>query len=393
MLHERIPGAPPTTTLYGGRPDDPAAPLAGVIVVHDRRAYAAAALEGSIGFGRGFIEGWWSSDDPMTVVRVLIRNMSPIDAFRNRLQRVWGPVTDRIRRRRWGDTRQRNRDDIAAHYDLGNDFFQLFLDETMTYSCAVFPSASTSLADASRHKYDLLIDKLGLTAEHHLLEIGTGWGGLAIRAVERTGCRVTTATISAEQLREARSRIAAASVDDRVTLLDEDWRDVSGVHDRVISIEMIEAVDWRDYDDYFATIERCLAPGGLVAMQAICAPDERWGRAKNKRDFIKHFVFPNGCLASVGAIRDSVARATSMQVVDIEDFGSHYAETLMRWRQRFVSRIDDAKALGLDARFCRLWEFYLSSCEAAFRERYCTVAQIMIAGGGSPLHPRTGLAS
>ena len=161
-------------------------------------------------------------------MRVLIRNMSPIDAFRNRLQRVSGPVTDRIRRRRWADTRQRNRDDIAAHYDLGNDFFELFLDETMTYSCAVFPTASTSLADASRHKYDLLIDKLGLTAEHHLLEIGTGWGGLAIRAVERTGCRVTTTTISAEQLREARSRIAAASVDDRVTLLDEDWRDLSG---------------------------------------------------------------------------------------------------------------------------------------------------------------------
>jgi cyclopropane-fatty-acyl-phospholipid synthase len=229
---------------------------------------------------------------------VLIRNMSPIDAVHNRLQRLSGPLTDRIRRRRWGDTRQRNRDDIAAHYDLGNDFFALFLDETMTYSCAVFPSASTSLADASRHKYDLLIDKLGLTDEHHLLEIGTGWGGLAVRAIERTGCRVTTTTISAEQLREARSRIAAAALDGRVTLLDEDWRDVSGVHDRVISIEMIEAVDWRDYDDYFATIERCLAPEGLVAIQAICAPDARWGRAKNRRDFIKHFVFPNGCLAS-----------------------------------------------------------------------------------------------
>jgi cyclopropane-fatty-acyl-phospholipid synthase len=143
----------------------------------------------------------------------------------------------------------------------------------------------------------------------------------------------------------------------------------------------------------FATIERCLVPDGLVAIQAICAPDERWGRAKNKRDFIKHFVFPNGCLASVGAIRDSVARATSMQVVDIEDFGAHYAETLMMWRQHFVSRIDDAKALDLDDRFCRLWEFYLASCEAAFRERYCPVVQVVIAGGGSPLHPRTGLAS
>jgi cyclopropane-fatty-acyl-phospholipid synthase len=379
--------------VFDGRRHDPGQLLEASVVVHDRRAYTAVFTEGSIGLGRGFVEGWWSSDDPVSVVRVLIRNMSAIDALRNRIQRITGPVADKVRRRAWHDMRRRNREDIAAHYDLGNDFFALFLDETMTYSCAVFPAPSTTLEEASQHKYDLLIDKLGLTPDHHLLEIGTGWGGLAIRAAQRSGCRVTTTTISAEQLHEARRRVIAASVGDRVTVIDQDWRDLAGVHDRVISIEMIEAVDWRDYDRYFATIERCLAPDGLAAIQAICVPDQRWERSKNTRDFIKHFVFPNGCLASVAAIEQAVTRATSMGVVDVEDFGPHYAETLLRWRQRFLARIDDAKAFGLDDRFCRLWEFYLAYCEAGFRERHCTVVQVLLAGARSPLHPRTGLAS
>ena len=392
-LLEQIPGLPHTTTVFGGPPDDPTAPLEAALTVHDERAYAAVAVEGSIGLGRGFIEGWWSSDDPVAVVRVLVRNLSTIDSYRNRLQRVLGPLTDNVRRQPRCDMRRRNREDISAHYDLGNDFFALFLDETMTYSCGVFPTPSSSLADASIHKYDLLIDKLGLIGDHHLLEIGSGWGGMTIRSVERTGCRVTTTTISAEQFGETRRRVATADIDRSVTVLDDDWRDLTGRFDRVVSIEMIEAVDWRDYDDYFATIERCLVPDGLVAVQAICVPDERWERTKNTRDFIKHFVFPNGCLGSVGAISRSVARATSMRVVDVHDLGPHYSETLLRWRQRFLTRIDDAGAMGLDRRFCRLWEFYLAYCEAGFRERHCTVTQIVIAGAGSPLHPKGGLAS
>jgi cyclopropane-fatty-acyl-phospholipid synthase len=365
-----------STTTYGH--DD--AELVGEVTVHDARAYIALVTEGAIGLGRGYIEGWWDSPDPMTVVRVIIRNIAPIDAARNRVHRRTGWATDRIRAVRPGRGRSGNREDIAAHYDLGNAFFELFLDETMTYSSAVFESTESTLAESSLHKYDLLLAKLGVDSNHHLLEIGTGWGGLAIRAAESTGCHVTTTTISSEQLTEARRRIDAAGCADRVDLLDIDWRDLSGSFDRVISIEMIEAVDWRDYDAYFATIERCLKPDGLVAIQAICLPDNRYDRAKNTEDFIRRFVFPNGSLASIGAISTSVSRATGMQIIGIEDFSAHYAETLQRWRLRFEERLDDARALGLDDRFCRLWRFYFAYCEAGFRERHCTVNQFVLAG-------------
>jgi cyclopropane-fatty-acyl-phospholipid synthase len=378
-------GLRPHVLRFAGEPTD-GDPLRARIAVRDRRAYSAVVREGSVGLGRGYIEGWWTSPDPVAVVRVLIRNMATIDRWRNRTTEVVGPFADRIRSRLPRDSRRRNRDDIAAHYDIGNEFFGLFLDETLTYSSAVFPEPGADLADASRHKYDLLLRKLGVTSDQHLLEIGTGWGGLAIHAAATVGCRVTTTTISGEQLREARRRIEAAGLSDRVTVIDTDWRDLSGRFDHVISIEMIEAVDWRDYDDYFATIARCLAPGGRVAIQAICLPDERWERAKNTEDFIRHFVFPNGYLPSVAALRDSVARSTSLRIAGVDDYGDHYAETLARWRRRFWSRIDDVQALGLDERFCRLWDFYLAYCEAGMREQHCTVVQLA-------LHPDLGSGS
>jgi cyclopropane-fatty-acyl-phospholipid synthase len=359
-LHDRIPGRTAVTSRYGVAD----ASIEATLVVHDARAYSAVFSEGSVGLGRGFIEGWWTSDDPVAVVRVLIRNLSKLDEARNRLHHATSWATDRIRKMLPHGGRDRNREDIAAHYDIGNTFFELFLDETMTYSSAVFPSTESTLAEASLHKYDLLLDKFGVTAEHRLLEIGTGWGGMAIRAAGTTGCHVTTTTISAEQLREAERRVDDAGLSGHVTLRGADWRDLSGKFDRVVSIEMIEAVDWRDYDDYFSTIDRCLTPGGSAAIQAICVPDERWERAKNTKDFIRRLVFPNGFLPSVGAIEQSVGRATKMRVVGIEEFTPHYAETLRRWRERFDSRIDDVAALGLDERFQRLWRFYLAYCEA-----------------------------
>ena len=392
---ERIPGHPARDHSYG--PDDG---LTARVVVVDRRAYSAVLTEGSIGFGRGFIEGWWTSDDPVAVVQVVIRNMATIDRIRNRWESVTGWATDRIRSLRAHDSRERNRDDIGAHYDIGNDFFELFLDETMTYSSAVFPTPDTPLADASRHKYDLLLDLLGLGLDqdhhdhdhdhdhhpdlhpdhdhdHQLLEIGTGWGGMAIRAAGR-GADVTTTTISAEQLREAQQRVTDAGLADRVTVLDVDWRDLEGSFDRIVSIEMIEAVNWRDYDDFFATIEQRLRPGGRVALQAIVLPDDRWHRAKKTEDFIRRFVFPNGYLPSIGAIEDSLARATRLRVVEVHDYTEHYAETLRQWRERFDARIDEVAALGLDERFQRLWRFYLAYCEAGFLERHCSVVQILI---------------
>ncbi len=369
---ERIPGHPAGDHSYG-----PGGGLTARVVVVDRRAYSAVLAEGSIGFGRGFIEGWWTSDDPVAVVQVVIRNMGALDRIRNRWESLTGWATDRLRSMRPHDSRERNRDDIGAHYDIGNDFFELFLDETMTYSSAVFANADTSLADASRHKYDLLLDLLGVDDRHHLLEIGTGWGGMAIQAAGRGG-EVTTTTISAEQLRKAQKRVANAGLADRVTVLDIDWRDLDGSFDRIVSIEMIEAVNWTDYDDFFATIERRLRPGGRVALQAIVLPDDRWHRAKKTEDFIRRFVFPNGYLPSVGAIEDSLARATRLQVTAVHDYAAHYAETLRQWRERFDARLDEVAALGLDVRFQRLWRFYLAYCEAGFRERHCSVVQILI---------------
>ncbi|MCB0969479.1 MAG: class I SAM-dependent methyltransferase, partial [Ilumatobacter sp.] len=280
-----VPGRPPTHRTYGA--DGPLAPgaIEAHVTVFDDRAYAALVREGSIGFGRGYIERWWTSDDPVAVVQFAIRNMAGLDRLRNRTRRWTGWVSDPIRRALPRDSRERNREDIGAHYDIGNDFFSLFLDETMTYSSAVFADPSMSLADASRHKYDLLLDALGVGAGDRLLEIGTGWGGMALRAAGERGARVTTTTISSEQHAEASRRVDDAGLADRVTLLMDDWRDLTGTYDHVVSIEMIEAVDWRDYDDYFATIDRSLAPGGRAAIQAICLPDDRWERAKNTEDF------------------------------------------------------------------------------------------------------------
>ncbi|MEO6653044.1 MAG: DUF1365 family protein [Ilumatobacteraceae bacterium] len=380
-VHERVPGRPPADHRFG-----PGGELSASVTVVDPRAYSAVLTDGSIGFGRGFIEGWWTSSDPVAVVQVVIRNMTTIDRLRNRWRSVTGGLTDRLRHALPHDSRQRNRDDISAHYDIGNAFFELFLDETMTYSSAVFPTPGTSLADGSRHKYDILLDKLGVDVDDRVLEIGTGWGGMAIRAAGR-GADVTTTTISSEQLRAAGKRVAEAGYTDRVTLLDSDWRDLSGRFDQVVSIEMIEAVDWRDYDAYFSTIERCLTPTGVAAIQAITLPDDRWERAKNTEDFIRRFVFPNGFLPSVRAIRASVDRATEMRVVDVEDLTEHYAETLRRWRARFDDRLDEVAGLGLDERFQRLWRFYLAYCEAGFRERHCTLHQVVIAGRDRAAEP------
>ncbi len=386
VINERLPGAAPWSRRFGPSISGVAGdkPLEGDLTIVDARAWTALVVEGSIGLGRGFIEGWWFSDDPTTIVRIISRNLGPLDDLRNRARNLYGPVTNQLRRLMPRRGRRRNRDDIASHYDLGNEFFASFLDETMTYSSAVFERPGMSLFDASLAKYDRLLAKLGVEAGHKLLEIGTGWGGMAIRAASQTGCSIATTTISAAQLAEAKQRVRTAGLDDRVQLLDHDWRDLSGSFDRMVSVEMIEAVNWRDYDRFFATIERCLQPDGLVGLQAICVPDKRFERVKNTEDFIRRFVFPGGQLPSIGAISSSLARATNLQIIDVEDLSAHYAETLRRWRRRFEENVasDPGKMnqLGLDDRFCRLWHFYLAYCEAGFTERACTLNQIIIAG-------------
>jgi len=250
----------------------------------------------------------------------------------------------------------------------------------MMYSSALFPSADSTLLDGSIHKLDRLCDRIGLGPDDHVLEIGTGWGGFALHAARRYGCRVTTTTISDRQFAYARDRVRDAGLEDRIVVLDRDYRDLTGTFDAIVSIEMIEAVDWREYDTFFRTCVARLAPHGRVAMQAITIPGQRFEQAKSRKDFIRQVIFPGGCLPSVEALLASSARVSDLRLVDLEDFGLHYAETLRRWRDNLQGCRGDLASLGLDHRFDRLWDFYLAYCEAGFDERDISVAQLVLAG-------------
>lgn len=349
--------------------------------VTDDDAYAALLGRGSIGLAESYAAGQLVCDDPCGLVRVLSRSLAPLTAAHDRLGRLGAMVGDPLRRLA-PPTPDDDRRNVRAHYDLSNAFFELLLDETMTYSCAVFDRRGATLAEAQRTKLDRLCAKLDLGPDDHLVEIGTGWGGLAVHAATRTGCRVTTTTISAAQYELARSRVEAAGVADRVTVLERDYRELTGTFDKLVSVEMIEAVDWRLHDTFFATCARLLRPGGLAALQAITVDDRSFDRAKNRPDFITEVIFPGGCIPSVASLVRSISQATPLTVVDLEDIGRHYAETLHRWRDNLRANADAVDALGLDERFRRLWELYLAYCEAAFLERHISDVQLVLATPG-----------
>ena len=274
------------------------------------------------------------------------------------------------------NTRRTCRRNIAAHYDLSNDFFELFLDPTLMYSSAYFESPDMSLEEASRAKIRQICRRLKLRPEHHLLEIGTGWGGFTLDAVQEYGCSVTTTTISQAQFRKAEQRFEDAGISDRVRLLDTDYRDLSGGYDRIVSIEMVEAVGERFLDTYFRQLGRLLNPGGRCVIQAIVMPEDRYGSYRTGIDFIQKYIFPGGFLPSVAAIQESVGRTSRLRLESIEDLSADYARTLAEWRAGFFDRLEDVRALGFDDRFIRMWEYYLCYCEAAFREQAVRVVQI-----------------
>jgi cyclopropane-fatty-acyl-phospholipid synthase len=276
------------------------------------------------------------------------------------------------------NSRDGSRRNIAAHYDLGNDFFALFLDETLAYSCGVFEREDATLHEAQLAKFDRICRRLRLTAADHLLEIGTGWGGLAIHAAARYGCRVTTTTISREQHALAAQRIAQAGLEDRVTLLLEDYRDLDGSYDKLVSVEMIEAVGHQYLDDYTAQCSRLLAPEGAMLLQAITIQDQFYEAALESVDFIQRYIFPGSFIPSVTAIVDSVRRSTDMKVFHLEDIGPHYATTLGRWRTSFLARLDDVRRLGYPESFLRMWDFYLCYCEGGFLERQLGDVQMLL---------------
>lgn len=350
--------------------------LQATIVVHDPNAYRRLALRGSIGVGEAYMAGEWSCDDLTTLVRLFVRNASVLDGLETGLARLAMPLFRAVYARR-RNTRRGSRANIGAHYDLGNDFYRLFLDETLMYSCAIFPTAATSLPEASRIKLERICRKLELKPGDHVMEIGSGWGGFALHAAARYGCRVTTTTISREQYELAQERVRQAGLADRVTVLLEDYRDLTGRYDKLVSIEMIEAVGHEYLDTYFQTCSRLLKPHGMLLLQAITIADQQYERYKRAVDFIQHYIFPGGGLPSVAALTASMARVTDLRLFHLEDIGPHYAATLRHWRERFLANLDKVRGLGFSDSFIRMWEFYLCYCEGGFGERAIGAAQLL----------------
>ena len=352
------------------------------VEVHDARTYGAVLRSGSAGLGEAWIAGWWDCDDLTAFLRLLSRAVRRFDPIRNTMARSVGQVTDGVRTRLRRMDLARDRANISAHYDLGNELFSRFLDESLTYSAAWFRTAEDTLLEASTEKLDRLCRHLQLGPDDHVLEIGSGWGSFSIHAAAHYGCRVTTTTLSVEQHRVAVERVAAAGLEHLVEVRLDDYRDVTGTYDKLVSIEMIEAVDWRELDTFFRVCTERLAPDGLMGLQAIVAGGRRWAAARTSRDFVKTHVFPGGCLPSVESIARSLGRVSDLSMLTLEDFGLHYAETLRRWRERFWARVGELRELGYDERFVRLWDFYLCYCEAGFEEREVSVVQTVLARPG-----------
>jgi cyclopropane-fatty-acyl-phospholipid synthase len=351
------------------------------IEVRSPQFYQAVAAGGSVGAGEAYMAGHWASDDLVGLVRTLVRNREVLDGMETGLARfgAWALRSWHWLRRNSEAGSRRN---IAAHYDLGNDFFSLFLSNDQMYSAAYWADARDTLETASRRKLELVCARLRLTANDHLVEIGSGWGALAVHAAEHYGCRVTTTTISREQYRAACERVARAGVADRVTVLLEDYRNLTGTYDKLVSIEMIEAVGAQYLDTYFAKVGQLLEPGGLALIQAITIEDHRYRQALREVDFIKRHVFPGSFIPSVAAILSAKTRGSDLALVELEDFGISYARTLAAWRERFRSRLPQVRALGFDDRFVRMWDFYLAYCEGGFRERSIGVAHLLFAKPG-----------
>jgi cyclopropane-fatty-acyl-phospholipid synthase len=363
---------------------------AATVHVYSPRAWRMLLLRGSRGLAEAYAQQLWDSPDLTAVIRVAARNADRLDGLRMRLAPLLVPL-QRGRALVSSNTRRRSRRDIAAHYDLGNELFGLMLDPTMMYSCALFERPGMTLGEASLAKLEQVCEKLDLGPDDHVLEIGSGWGGFALHAAGTRGCRVTTTTISREQRDYAVEQIGRAGLGDRVTVLLEDYRDLRGSYDKLVSIEMIEAVGWRHLGGFFAHCSRLLAPDGAMLLQAITIDDRAYEAEKASRSFINTYIFPNGCLPSLESIAHGVARRTDMQLVHLEDITPHYVQTLRRWRANFASNTQRLAALGYDKRFRRLWTLYLAYCEAGFAERRICDVQLLLAKPRHRIAARAGL--
>ncbi|KPN17338.1 cyclopropane-fatty-acyl-phospholipid synthase [Xanthomonas sp. Mitacek01] len=352
--------------------------------VRDGAFYRLVAANGSVGAGEAYMDGHWECDDLVGLVRLLVRNRDLLDGMETGVARVGGWAM-----RGWNALRRNTRDgsrrNIAAHYDLGNDFFSLFLSPDLMYSSALFERDEESLEVASTRKLDRICELLALRPGDRVVEIGTGWGGFALHAARHYGCHVTTTTISREQHALASARIAQAGLQDRVTLLLQDYRDLEGTYDKLVSIEMIEAIGAQYLETYFGKLGSLLEPDGIALVQAITIEDHRYVQARDSVDFIKRFIFPGSFIPSITAMLQAKTAASDLQLLQQDDFGPSYARTLRIWRERFLAQLPEVRRQGFDQRFERMWEFYLAYCEGGFRERSIGVSHLVF---GKPGHVR-----
>lgn len=358
---------------------DQQASLQAKVVVHDPIAYKDLLFNGLVGSGEAYMRGAWTSPDLIAVIRVFCANMSSIQNMEGRWSAFNQYIAGFVHRHWRANSKENSRLNIAAHYDLGNDFFKLFLDPTMMYSSAIYSHDQMSLEEAAEYKLKHICERLQLQPCDHLLEIGTGWGGMAIYAATHYGCRVTTTTISKEQYDHAVASVKWAGLEDKITILLDDYRDLEGSFDKLVSIEMIEAVGHQYYQQYFAACSRLLKPEGLMLIQAITVPDQRYHQTLRSADFIQRYIFPGGELPSLSVIAQHVTADTDMQIVGVEDITLDYARTLADWRQRFLQQLDTVRDQGFDEVFIRMWDFYLGYCEGGFRERVISTVQTLIA--------------
>ncbi len=370
-LHMTLPNR--ETRVFGDTStESPAA-----IRVHDWRLFPQLLCRGDIGFGEAFADGSWTSEDPTRVLRFFAENMDVFDDRRvlwTKALRVVNAFAHRFR----ANSKEGSKNNIPAHYDLGNDLFQRFLDERLVYSCAVYNESTDTLEQAQLNKLRTMISKAKITSEHHVLEIGSGWGAFAVEAVKQTGCRVTTITLSAEQHRAAVERARTEGVADRIEVLLCDYRDVPGKYDRIVSIEMLEAVGHERLGLFFERIDALLKPDGVLAIQFITVPDHKYDDYRRGCDWIQKYIFPGGHCPSVSAVCSAAAKRSAFVVETLENIGPSYARTLKEWRERFRTRSTELSALGYDERFQRMWEYYLSYCEAGFASRYLGTVQVVM---------------
>ncbi len=357
---------------FGGGPH----PLAARIDVHDDRFWSRLASGGSVGLGESYVRGEWSSPDLVALIRLLIANRPALR--RVSPAAVLNVLADRVAHAARGNRIGRARRNIVAHYDLSNDLYRLFLDESMTYSCARFEEPGQSLEAAQRAKLRSVAEKARLRPGLRVLEVGCGWGAFAVLAAREYGCHVTAVTLSDAQHDHVRDLVAREGLEDRIEVRLVDYRRLEGSFDRIVSIEMLEAVGHRYLGTYFRALDRLLAPDGLAVVQVITLPDQRERAYRRRPDFIQRAIFPGGHLPSLTSMSRAMTRRSRLFVEDLENLGPQYAETLRHWRERFLGRVDEVRRLGFDATFVRLWEFYLAYCEGAFLARYLNDLQLVL---------------